>query len=69
MSKYQFGQVVVVDNDQIGVICKTWINPKKGFIYDIYVRSYNGVNEYAEENVHHFIYSKELLDEEKEFYD
>lgn len=72
MSKpiFQFGNVVVVDDDQIGVICKTWGpgSRTKTYHYEVYVRNLNGINEYEEKDISHFVYSKDLTKEEKEFY-
>lgn len=62
--KFQFGNIVVVDDDQIGVIVKSWDDGK----HDVYVRSYNGILEYDFKDIRHFIYSKYLSDEEIEFY-
>jgi hypothetical protein len=63
-TKFQFGNVVVVDGDEIGVIVKSW----KDHSYDVYVRSYNAVREYKEADIQHFIYSKTLTSDECEFY-
>ena len=64
MSKFQFGNVVVVDDDNIGVIVKSW----EDNTHDVYVRIYNGVQSYHESQIKHYIYSKELSEEEKSFY-
>jgi hypothetical protein len=64
MSNFQFSNVVVVDDDQIGVIVKSWADGK----HDVYVRSYNGVREYPESEIKHFIYSKTLDEDEYAFY-
>lgn len=64
MVSFQFGNVVVVDGDQIGVIVKSWVNND----HDVYVRSYNGVKTYRGADIKHFVYSKELTPEETEFY-
>jgi hypothetical protein len=64
MITFQFGNVVVVDEDQIGVIVKSWANNN----HDVYVRSYNGVKTYQGKDIQHFVYSKELEDSEREFY-
>jgi hypothetical protein len=71
MTIYQFGNVVVVDNGQIGVIVKSWGSGLKtnGRSHDVYVRSYNGIKTYAEGDIQHFIYNKELNEEEMEHYD
>lgn len=70
--KFQFGNIVVVDDEEIGVIVKSWFgdNSEDGWInsHDVYVRSYNGVKCYKESEIRHYVYSKELLDEQKEFY-
>ncbi len=65
---FQFGNVVVVDDEEIGVIVKTWHNLKAGYHYEVYVRCYNGIKEYNENQIKHFVYSKSLSEEEKEFY-
>ncbi|MCW8960197.1 MAG: hypothetical protein OQK29_01455 [Ignavibacteriaceae bacterium] len=62
--RFQFSNVVVVDDDQIGVIVKSWADNT----HDVYVRAYNGVKEYHEDDISHYVYSKELLDEQVEFY-
>ncbi len=61
---FQFGNVVIVDDDQIGVIVKSWGDES----HDIYVRNYNAIREYGVSEIKHFIYSKELTPEECEFY-
>ena len=67
---YQFGNVVVVDGGQIGVIVKSWGSGLKteGRSHDVYVRNLNGINCYREDDIRHFIYSKDLTEEEREFY-
>ena len=65
MSKFQFGNVVVVDDNQIGVIVKSWANGT----HDVYVRNLNCVDEFSEECIKHFIYSKELSEDERGFYE
>jgi uncharacterized protein (DUF608 family) len=70
-TKFQFTNVVVVDEDQIGCIVKTWDhhwkskNRKPGYYYEVYVRSYNEIIEYHEEEIKYFIYNKILLEDEK----
>lgn len=67
---FQFGNVVVVEDDCIGVIVKSWgPSSKTGkYSHEVYVRSFNGIKDYPEEEIRHFIYSKELSEEEKTFY-
>ena len=62
---FQFGNIVVVDGDQIGVIVKTW----GGYSYDVYVRSENRIREFKEAGIDHFVYSKQLSEDEVRFYE
>jgi hypothetical protein len=68
MSGFQFGNVVVVPAGQIGVIVKSWEAVSGMRSYDVYVRNRNSVATYMAKDIQHFVYSKELTDEEKEFY-
>ncbi len=61
---FQFGNVVVVDGGQIGVIVKSWADDT----HDVYVRNLNGVKCYRADDIRHFVYSKDLTEEEREFY-
>lgn len=67
---FQFGNVVVVEGDLIGVIVKSWgPSSKTGkYSHEVYVRMFNGIKDYPEEEIRHFIYSKELTEEDKTFY-
>ena len=66
-TKFQFGNVVVVDKDKIGVIVKSW-ESYFGYSHEVYVRSYNRTGSYEEKNIKHFVYSNNLSEEEKELY-
>ena len=63
--KFQFGNVVVVDGGQIGVIVKSWEDDT----HEVYVRNLNGLRLYKGADIRHFIYSKDLTEEEVEFYE
>lgn len=54
MEKFLFGDIVVVDEYQIGVIVKTWENTKRGYYYEVYVRSYNCIKEYDEDQIERY---------------
>jgi len=54
----------VVDQDQIGVIVKSWANNT----HDVYVRNYNSIREYKATDIRHYIYSKDLTTEQQSFY-
>ena len=59
--KFQFSNVVVVRKNLIGVIVKTWQASKlRGIHYDVYVRSWNRIDEFDENEIKHFVYDKEL---------
>ena len=62
--KFQFGNVVVVDEDKVGVIIKSWAN----LTYDVYVRSYGLIREYKEPNIKHFVYGKYIPESDLDFY-
>lgn len=62
---FQFGNVVVVDDDQIGVIVKSWADNT----HDVYVRTSCVVSNYGASEIRHYIYSKELTADEYDFYD
>lgn len=65
--KFCFGDIVVVDDIQIGVVVKCW----HGMIlnnYDIYVRSYNCIKNYNEDEIERYmVRHKYLNDEEIEY--
>jgi hypothetical protein len=65
MTRYQFGNVVVVEKTLIGLIVKSWADNT----HDVYVREYNGVKQYKEDDIRHYVYSKSITEEEAEFYD
>ena len=63
-AKFLFGDIVVVENNLIGVICKTWQN-NNGYYYEVYVRNYNVIKEYNECKIERYrVRHKELNDEE-----
>lgn len=67
--KYCFGDIVVVDNENIGVVVKSWIGntPDKNN-HDVYVRIYNGVKNYKESEIERYmVRHKYLSEEEKEW--
>ena len=62
--KFQFSNVVVVDGENIGVIVKSWSDRT----YDVYVRHCHAIKHFHESEIKHYVYSKELLEEQEEFY-
>ena len=63
--KFQFSNVVVVEEIMIGVVVKSWADNT----HEVYVRDYNAVKTYKEDEMKHLIYSKELTEEEEGFYE
>ncbi len=67
-AKFQFSNVVVVDGDNVGVIVKSWHHNDGSYNHDVYVRYHSVIKNYHETEIKHFVYSKELHDEEREYY-
>ena len=73
--KFTFGDIVVVDNIQIGVVVKCWVhnnnnnnNEGSNYTYDVYVRGYDTIKTYNEEDIQRYmVRHKYLLEEEKEY--
>lgn len=68
--KLCFGDIVVVDENYIGVVVKCWDRSLKGNppSYDVYVRCYNSIINYSEDKVDRYmVRHKYLNDEEKEY--
>jgi hypothetical protein len=64
-----FSDIVVVDGNQIGCVVKTWDRRSSvGYTYDVYVRSYNSIREYNEQDMQRYVVSKELSEEEQEWH-
>ena len=68
--KFCFGDIVVVELGLIGVVVKSW---GKSFLgkprnYDVYVRSWNIIQNYDEEDIERYmVRHKELTKEELEY--
>lgn len=60
--------MVVVEGNLIGVIVKSWIRNNKEIVYEVYVRSYNEIKEYKEDDIQRYmVRHKELSEEELEY--
>ena len=62
--KYTFGDIVVVDDVQIGVIVKSWANKT----YEVYVRSSGSIKEYEEDTIQRYMVRHKYLSEEEQCY-
>ena len=69
--KFTFGDIVVVEEELIGVVVKSWISSNssgKSFNYDVYIRNYNEIKNYDEKDIERYmVRHKYLSDEEKEY--
>lgn len=66
-----FGDIVVVENNLIGVIVKSWIKYHKGERinnYDVYVRMKNGIENYKENEIERYMARRKYLDEDEMYY-
>ena len=67
---FGFGDIVIVDGENIGVIVKSWmsIKPIGEPRHEVYVRMYNGIKEYKESELKRYLVRHKFLsDEEKEY--
>jgi hypothetical protein len=64
--KFLFGDIVVIDEDYIGVILKTWEDSNTdGFGYDVYDRMTNQIETYYENEIDRYRIRHKYLDEEE----
>ena len=63
-AKFLFGDIVVVEEDLIGVVVKTW-EDKIGYYYEVYVRMKNCIEQYGEEEIERYRVRHKYLDEEE----
>ena len=63
-AKYLFGDIVVVEKNLIGVIVKTW-EGKEGYYYEVYVRYFNKIMEYDEQEIERYRVRHKYLDEQE----
>lgn len=65
--QYCFGDIVIVDDGQIGVIVKSWDGSLQGNppSHDVYVRSYNGIHNYPESDIRRYMVRHKYLDDQE----
>lgn len=66
--KFLFGDIVVVEDCLIGVIVKSWQSLKRGNYYEVYVRNYNCIKEYDEQDIERYKVRHKELDKEEMYY-
>lgn len=69
--KFLFADQVIVDENLVGVIVKSWErmeSTKVLYTYDVYVRNYNSIRPYKEEDMERYrVRHKELEGEELDY--
>ena len=66
--KFTFGDIVVVEKNLIGVVVKSWCKSNKTIEYEVYVRDYNSIKLFNENNIERYmVRHKELSEEELEY--
>ena len=65
--QYTFGDIVVVDGENIGVVVKSWGRSSQGnpVHHEVYVRMYNGVKEYTEDQMERYLVRHKYLSEDE----
>lgn len=67
-SKFTFGDIVLVKDEKgrfnyVGVIVKSFYNAMKDYhSHEVYVRVYNSISEYKENDIIKYSYDKEKLE-------
>lgn len=65
--KFTFGDIVVVDGENIGVVVKSWGRSSQGKppYHEVYVRMYNGIKDYQEDQMERYLVRHKYLSEEE----
>ena len=64
--KFLFGDIIVINKIQIGVILKTWDKNMSGiFEYEIYNRITSEIESYLEKNIERYMVRHKYLNEEE----
>ena len=66
--QFLFGDIVVVEDDQIGVILKTWEDKtpsKNPYTYEVYVRSFNFIKSYDQSDIERYRVRHKVLSPEE----
>lgn len=68
--KFVFGDIVVVDENLIGVVVKSWGVSNKGRepYHEVYVRSLNTIKEYDNSEMERYLVRHKELDEAEQDY-
>ena len=59
--QFCFGDIVIVDEDYVGVVVKVWGD----HTYDVYVRIYNHIRHYEERHIMRYMVRHKILSDEE----
>lgn len=62
--KFCFADIVVVEEDLIGVIVKSWVPSNEEPYYEVYIRNLNRINEFKESEIERLMVRHKYLNEE-----
>ena len=68
---FTFGDIVVVEGENIGVVVKSWVTilgKKSEPKHEVYVRMYNCIKEYPESEIERYMVRHKFLSEEEKEY-
>lgn len=63
--KFCFGDIVIIEENLIGVIVKCWTNLDHNYNYDIYVREFDNIKNYEENEIQRYMVRHKYLDEQE----
>ena len=63
--KFCFGDIVVVEENLIGVVVKSWCSLNKEIEYEVYVRYFNEIRNYKENQIQRYMVRHKYLNEEE----
>lgn len=68
--QFTFGDIVIVENNLIGVVVKSWGKSTMGkpVHHEVYVRNFNKIKEYEENEMHRYMVRHKELDEDEMYY-
>lgn len=69
--EFTFGDIVIVEDNLIGVVVKSWEKSTMGTRpahHEVYVRSFNGIREYNEDEMRRYMVRHKELDEDEMYY-
>lgn len=69
--KFCFGDIVVVEDNLIGVVVKSWVTTSKVKTFnnhDVYVRMLDEIKNYKEDEIERYMVRHKYLDENEQYY-